>query len=150
MKYIAKCNGGCVNLKKAIMKMSPVGNIINAAAGLFSRGRRFVSAGEEVDCEVVRDLIPLYADGAASEQTRRFVCAHLSECGDCTDFYRSVKAAAREKRLSGRTGRLGVGGFASVAGRIRRRRAIYATAASLVLLLSLCFNLYIFFNRGNR
>jgi predicted anti-sigma-YlaC factor YlaD len=135
-------------LKKAIMKTSPVGNIINAAARIFSRGSRYVSADGDAACEVVRDLIPLYADGVANEHTRSFVNAHLSGCSECADFYRSVKAATREARATGRTGRLGVGGFANVAGRIRRRRAIYATAASLALLLSLCFNLYIFFNRG--
>ena len=35
------------------------------------------------DCEVIRDLLPLYADRACSERSRTMVEEHLQECPDC-------------------------------------------------------------------
>lgn len=35
------------------------------------------------NCEIVRDLLPLYAENMCSEKSRRVVAEHLGECGDC-------------------------------------------------------------------
>lgn len=120
-----------------------------AAAELLNP-RRHDSAGENVAvvCEVARDLIPLYADGAASGRTRSFLESHLRVCSDCASYYRMVKAAPRKKLAAERAGRLGVGGFADVAGRIRRRRAVWASLAALALAVSLGINLFILLSRG--
>ena len=34
-------------------------------------------------CRIVSDLIPLYIEDMLSEESREFVCEHLSECEDC-------------------------------------------------------------------
>ena len=33
-------------------------------------------------CDVIRDLLPLYADRACSEKSREIVVEHLQECAD--------------------------------------------------------------------
>lgn len=38
---------------------------------------------KEIECCVVRDLLPLYIDGACSEQTAKIVKAHLQSCDSC-------------------------------------------------------------------
>lgn len=42
-------------------------------------------------CEVVQDLLPLYADGVVSEKTAEAVSAHLEGCGDCKKEYELIK-----------------------------------------------------------
>lgn len=42
-------------------------------------------------CEIVRDLMPLYLDGIASGQSRQMVEAHLSECKECSDLFSQMK-----------------------------------------------------------
>ncbi len=37
----------------------------------------------EMSCQVIRDLLPLYVDGALSDESRALVEAHLAECEDC-------------------------------------------------------------------
>lgn len=37
----------------------------------------------KVNCGIVEDLLPLYADNVCSEQSRQAVEAHLQECGKC-------------------------------------------------------------------
>ena len=38
-------------------------------------------------CEIVRDLMPLYLDGIASGQSRQMVDEHLSECSECSALF---------------------------------------------------------------
>ena len=38
-------------------------------------------------CEIVRDLIPMYIDNTASDETMRHVKAHIEECDDCRKYY---------------------------------------------------------------
>ena len=56
----------------------------------------------KINCNVIGDLLPLYVDGAVSEDTKKLVEEHLAECADCkkaaedmekeVDRYRSVTA----------------------------------------------------------
>lgn len=39
------------------------------------------------ECNIVRDLLPLYIENMASDETREFVEAHLSKCTECNAFY---------------------------------------------------------------
>ena len=43
------------------------------------------------DCGIVRDLLPLYADGVASEDSSHFIEGHLKECQECTDILKEIK-----------------------------------------------------------
>ena len=125
-------------------------SLINVLTRLFAPYRRAKRSDEGMSCEVARDLIPLYADGEASAKTRSFVEAHVAVCPDCADYYRSVKSASKTKFAACKAGRQGIGSFAGVAGRIKRRRAIYTTAAAVALTLSLGCNLFILLYRGKK
>ena len=39
----------------------------------------------KTDCNVIRDLLPLYADEVCSEESRELVDEHLTECAACTE-----------------------------------------------------------------
>ena len=44
----------------------------------------------EITCSVIKDLLPLYADGVVSKDTRRIVAEHLENCADCREIYESM------------------------------------------------------------
>ena len=44
------------------------------------------------DCGIVKDLLPLYAEDMASEETAAFVKTHLETCEDCRKAYEEMKA----------------------------------------------------------
>jgi len=46
---------------------------------------------KEVNCGVIRDLLPLYEDNAASEETQELVRRHLAECPDCRAELRKMR-----------------------------------------------------------
>ena len=53
----------------------------------------------KVDCDVVRDLLPLYADDACSGKSREMVEDHLLECQDCRDLLHMLQEEEIENNL---------------------------------------------------
>ena len=45
----------------------------------------------EVECGVIHDLLPLYEDGAASEETTQLVREHLKDCPVCREELRKMR-----------------------------------------------------------
>ncbi len=50
-------------------------------------------------CEIIRDLLPLYMDGACSESSAQIIEEHLSECEVCKAFLQSMKSNPYEESL---------------------------------------------------
>lgn len=44
----------------------------------------------KIDCDVIRDLLPLYADDACSEKSREMVREHLAACPECSDLLKKI------------------------------------------------------------
>lgn len=47
-----------------------------------------------MECNVVRDLMPLYVDGCCSEESRRIVEAHMESCASCKLLMEEMKTPA--------------------------------------------------------
>lgn len=45
----------------------------------------------KISCNVIRDLLPLYAEDLASDDTRNLVDEHLCDCAECTGILESMK-----------------------------------------------------------
>ena len=50
-------------------------------------------------CEVIRDLLPLYADDVCSERSREIIEEHLRECPDCSALLEQMKKSEIEDDL---------------------------------------------------
>ena len=50
-------------------------------------------------CEVIRDLLPLYADDACSDDSRRMVEEHLAECPECGGMLKRLRNEEIESGL---------------------------------------------------
>ena len=53
----------------------------------------------KTDCEIIRDLLPLYVDDICSEKSRELVDEHLHECAECSDLLRRLKRTEIESGL---------------------------------------------------
>lgn len=47
----------------------------------------------KIPCHLIKDLMPLYADGLTSRQTAQDIEGHLENCADCRESYEKLKAA---------------------------------------------------------
>ena len=50
----------------------------------------------ETKCNVIRDLLPLYADQICSEESRELVDGHLAQCGDCSALLEQMRSTEIE------------------------------------------------------
>ena len=44
-----------------------------------------------MECDIIKDLIPLYIDGCCSEKSASAVEEHLSKCEECRHIYENMK-----------------------------------------------------------
>jgi len=44
-----------------------------------------------MDCNVIKDLIPLYIDGCCSEESEKIVNEHIEKCGSCKKILEEMK-----------------------------------------------------------
>jgi hypothetical protein len=52
-----------------------------------------------IKCTIIEDLLPLYADGICSEDTKELVEAHLMECDSCNQKYKNMTSMAVNQEL---------------------------------------------------
>ena len=54
---------------------------------------------KEIECDVIRDPLPLYADEACSEKSRALVYEHLLDCPDCRKMLQQLRNSEIEGSL---------------------------------------------------
>ena len=47
-----------------------------------------------MNCDIVKDLIPLYIDGCCSEESEKMVEEHIRECDDCKKLFEDMKSSS--------------------------------------------------------
>ena len=47
-----------------------------------------------MNCDIVKDLIPLYIDGCCSEESEKAVEEHIRDCGDCKKLLEDMKSSS--------------------------------------------------------
>ena len=100
----------------------------------------------KVDCEVIRDLLPLYADNACSEKSRELVSEHLEECQNCRSLLLKLRDTKLEDDLKAEKKSVIDYG----AHRFKLRSALAGTTVSGVLLIPILASLFLnyFFGQG--
>lgn len=96
----------------------------------------------KIECEVIRDLLPLYADDACSEKSRGIVEEHLQECDACREVLQKIRQTEIDDTL--RYEKNSVIGYG--AKQFRRRSALVGSAVSgafmIPILVYLIVNIY--------
>ena len=93
-----------------------------------------------MDCDVIRDLLPLYADEACSEKSRALVNEHLLECADCRDMLQRIKETEIENNLKSERESVLQYGITQ----FKKRTAAVGSAVSGAFIIPVLICLYIF------
>lgn len=91
---------------------------------------------KELDCEIVRDLLPLYHDGVVSDTTKEAVAHHLETCKNCRKEYGSLCADLPEEIVVSSKER-----FSAFVRRQKHKRFILGTV-SVVLAMAMLIGGY--------
>ena len=51
------------------------------------------------ECEIIRDLLPLYADDVVSDASREIIEDHLPDCPECNAYLKQIKDNELERKL---------------------------------------------------
>ena len=93
----------------------------------------------DISCNIIRDLLPLYAEDLTSEDSKKLVDDHLCGCDDCTKELAAIKKAPKLPL------EVDVKSLKRVGDSIRRRRVLTALAAIMTLvtlIASVCVFLF--------
>lgn len=52
------------------------------------------------DCELIKDIMPIYIDEALSDKSKEIVKEHLNECKECNDIYQKTKDRVVDRNLN--------------------------------------------------
>lgn len=83
------------------------------------------------ECEIIRDLLPLYADGVASNASREIIEEHLPDCPDCREYLKRIREDELEKDLKDEKNAV----IAYGARQFKRRSAAVGSAVSGIILI---------------
>ena len=93
-----------------------------------------------MECEVIRDLLPLYADDACSEKSRTLVNEHLLDCAECREVLERLKESEIENNLRSEKDSVLQYGIRQ----FKKRSAAVGSAVSGAFLIPILVCLYIF------
>ena len=97
------------------------------------------------DCAVVRDLLPLYVDGACSEPSRELVEDHLRTCADCAALRKTLQSSLPEETLNAEM----TGVMRRQEKRFRRRSALAGAIIGGILLVPVLICLIVILASGH-
>lgn len=83
------------------------------------------------NCNIVKDLLPLYAEGLASDDSAKLIEAHLETCADCRAEWESLKQGAG---VSDRDYSAQAIPLKKIKKVLRKKKALLIVAAALLLL----------------
>ncbi len=99
------------------------------------------------NCDLIKDLLPLYLDKTASEPSTKAVEEHMNECEECRLFYQEMKKtdSISFKTISKKDG---ADDYLSLAKRLRRTKWYWRLGIGLVV--GVIIYLSLMFSDGNR
>lgn len=88
-------------------------------------------------CDLIQDLLPLYLDGVCSEESKKAIEKHLSECSDCKSFYAAMREADKMEidTHNADRERQKAASFQAVKKKLFRKQILAAFAAVVVLVV---------------
>ena len=93
-----------------------------------------------MDCEIIRDLLPLYADEACSDKSRSLVNEHLLDCADCRDMLQKLRENEIESSLKDEKASV----LQYAVRQFKKRTAAVGSAVSGVLIVPILVCLFLF------
>ena len=93
----------------------------------------------KTDCNIILDLLPLYADDVCSSESRALVDEHLAECPDCFEQLKRIRKNEIEEHLSAEREEV----LLSQKKKFGRRSAAVGSAIAWILMIPVMICLFI-------
>ena len=95
-----------------------------------------------LSCDVVMDLVAVYKDGLASDDTRELVRAHLRTCPSCRRLYAEYRVSQDVRAGAPTPPPLSADNYSALARLVHRQHMISSAAMLSVMAISAAAGLY--------
>ncbi len=99
------------------------------------------------NCELIKDLLPLYQDRMCSNVSSKVVEEHLNECNECRLFYKEVKKTT-DIAFKSSLKTVDAGGYLSLAKRLRKTKWYWRFCIGILIGITIFLSLM--YADGNR
>ncbi len=99
------------------------------------------------NCNIVRDLLPLYLDGETSPESTEMIKSHLAECDECHKYFRNYNRFPVSMQEAASHGKYH---YSAIARRIRRRNTLQLSAVCAAFLFLGYFIGHILFSNDKK
>ncbi len=87
----------------------------------------------ENNCDIVENLLPIYADGGCSDKTGKLIRKHLDVCPKCRKYLKTVKKSS--KKTVSEDIPDSVPDYKALSKKIKHRRALYTSIITSAFIL---------------
>ena len=91
----------------------------------------------KANCNIIKDLLPLYVDGMTSKESTQFIDEHLAECDHCQELLDSMK---EEISVSSIDEKEAIKSFAKKL----KKKNFFAIISSILIILIVIATLHLF------
>ena len=96
------------------------------------------------ECEIVRDILPLYVDDVCSASSREIIDEHLKTCPDCAAYLEDIRASEAESELKSEKSMV----IQNQARRFKRRSAATGSVISALFMIPILICLIVNLTSG--
>lgn len=96
------------------------------------------------ECEIVRDILPLYVDDVCSASSREIIDEHLKTCPDCAAYLEDIRASEAESELKSEKSLV----IQNQARRFKRRSAATGSVISALFMIPILICLIVNLTSG--
>ena len=96
------------------------------------------------ECEIVRDILPLYVDDVCSASSREIIDEHLKTCPDCAAYLEDIRASEAESELKSEKSLV----IQNQARRFKRRSAATGSVISALFMIPILICLVVNLTSG--
>lgn len=83
------------------------------------------------DCDVIKDLLPLYHDDTASSKSKSMVAEHLAKCSSCKEYFDKMKCSEEQTNVMPEAAE--TANYKKLAKRLRFRKTLICIGIALIL-----------------
>lgn len=92
-------------------------------------------------CEVIKDLLPLYIDDVCSKESRKIIEEHIEICDDCRQYYNTMSLADNNIVSEDKNNEILADSLKNVKKQIKIKKIMAVSSTLLIVFIFLCISI---------
>ena len=93
-------------------------------------------------CEVIKDLLPLYIDDVCSKESKKIIEEHLEICDSCKQYYNVMTSSNNNMISEDKNNEILADSLQKVKKQIKIKKILAVSSTLIITFIFLCTNLF--------